>query len=411
MPELRDLPRPSGQRLAVRVTPDALRRVRSGHPWLFDHSITSVSHPGSPGDLAVVFDDDRRFAAIGLFDPASPMRVKVLHHGKPATVDAAFWTARLQRALEVRRPLLDRGDTTGMRLVNGENDGMPGFVLDRYDRVLVAKLYTAAWVPHLADVVPAIEQVFRPEAVVLRLARSIDAADLHGLEEGDALVGLPPDGPVLFTEHDLWFEADVTRGQKTGHFLDQRDNRAMVRRASAGAEVLDVFASTGGFTVHAAAGGATSVTAIDLSAPTLAVADRNLALNRGLPTVAACRFDPVVGDAFREMEALGRRGRRFDVVVVDPPSFAQRNHETQRALAAYTKLTALALRVLRPGGLLVQCSCSSRVAAEDFHTAVARAASSAGRPLANPKRTSHAVDHPVTFPEGAYLKAVIARVP
>ncbi|MBU6316421.1 MAG: class I SAM-dependent rRNA methyltransferase, partial [Acidobacteria bacterium] len=114
MPELRDLPRPSGQRLAVRVTPDALRRVRSGHPWLFDHSITSVSHPGSPGDLAVVFDDDRRFAAIGLFDPASPMRVKVLHHGKPATVDAAFWTARMQRALEVRRPLLDRGDTTGM---------------------------------------------------------------------------------------------------------------------------------------------------------------------------------------------------------------------------------------------------------------------------------------------------------
>ncbi|MFM7685430.1 MAG: class I SAM-dependent rRNA methyltransferase [Actinomycetota bacterium] len=411
MPELRDLPRPGGQRLAVRVTPDALRRVRAGHPWLFDHSITSVSHPGGPGDLAVVFDDDRRFAAIGLFDPSSPMRVKLLHHGRPATVDAEFWRTRLQRALDARRPLVERGDTTGMRLVNGENDGMPGFVLDRYDGVLAMKLYSPAWVPHLADIVPAIEHVFRPDAIVLRLARSLDAADLHCLEEGDALVGLPPDGPVLFTENGLWFEADVVHGQKTGHFLDQRDNRAMLRRAAAGAEVLDVFASTGGFTVHAAAGGASSVTAIDLSAPTLAVAERNLALNQRLAEVAACRFQPVVGDAFRELEALGRRGRKFDVVVVDPPSFAQRNHEVQRALAAYGKLTTLAVRVLQPGGLLVQCSCSSRVAADDFHTAVLRAASSAGRPLTNPKRTGHALDHPVTFAEGAYLKAVFARVP
>jgi 23S rRNA (cytosine1962-C5)-methyltransferase len=397
--------------LAVRVTPDALRRVRAGHPWLFDHSITSLSHPGAPGDLAVVFDDDRKFAAIGLFDPASPIRVKVLHHGRPATIDTAFWTARLQRALDVRRPLTDRGDTTGMRLVNGESDGMPGMVVDRYDRVLVMKLYTTAWIPHLAVVVPALEHVFRPDSVVLRLARSLDAASLHGLEEGDALVGLPPDGPVVFTEHGLWFEADVTRGQKTGHFLDQRDNRALVRRAASGADVLDVFASTGGFTVHAAAGGAASVTAVDLSAPTLAVAGRNLALNHGIESVAACRFEPVVGDAFREMETLARRGRRFDVVVVDPPSFAQRNHEAQRALAAYGKLTGLALRLLRPGGLLVQCSCSSRVTADDFHTAVARAASSAGRPLSNPKRTGHALDHPVAFPEGAYLKAVLARVP
>ncbi|MEY4175242.1 MAG: hypothetical protein RI900_2407 [Actinomycetota bacterium] len=395
----------------MRVTPDALRRVRSGHPWLFDHSITSVSHPGSPGDLAVVFDDQRRFTAIGLFDPSSPIRVKLLHHGKPIAVDSLFWLERMRTAQARRQALTDRGDTTGMRLVNGENDGMPGMVIDRYDRVLVMKLYSTAWVPHLADVVPAVEQVFRPEAMVLRLARSLDPAALHGLEEGDALLGLPPDGAVPFTEHGLWFEADVVRGQKTGHFLDQRENRAIVRRAAAGAEVLDVFASTGGFTVHAAAGGAASVTAIDLSAPTLAVAERNLALNHHLPEVAACRFDPVVGDAFREMERLARAGRRFDIVVVDPPSFAQRNHETQRALAAYGRLTNQALRLLRPDGLLVQCSCSSRVPADDFHSTVARAASSAGRPLTNPRRTAHADDHPVGFPEGAYLKAVFARVP
>ena len=411
MAALPPLPRPAATRLAVRLTPDALRRVRGGHPWVFAESITSVSRDGAPGDLAVVFGPDRAFAAIGLWDPASPIRLKVLHHGKPVTVDAAFWASRIAAARAVRRPLLATGDTTGYRVLNGENDGFPGLVLDAYDRTLVMKLYSAAWVPHLADLLPAVEAALHPAAVVLRLARQLDPAALHGLEEGDALVGTPPDGPVLFQERGLWFEADVVHGQKTGHFLDQRDNRVLAGSMAAGARVLDVFASTGGFTVHAAAGGATEVVAVDLSEPTLAVAGRNLAHNSARPEVAACRFTPVVADAFEELERLGRNGRRFDLVVVDPPSFAQRQQHVARALAAYGRLTELAVRVVRPGGLLLQCSCSSRVTAEQFHAEVARAAARAARPLTEVRRTAHAVDHPVTFPEGAYLKAVLARVP
>ena len=395
----------------MRLTPDALRRVRAGHPWVYDKSIVSVSHEGAPGDLAVVFDDDRRFAGIGLWDPTSPIRMKVLHHGKPTTVDRAFWQQRLADALARRTPLQARGDTSGYRCVNGENDLLPGLVLDRYDRTLVLKLYTAAWVPHLADIVPVIEELLHPNAVVLRLARSISAEHLHGLEEGDALVGVPPDGPVLFTEHGLLFEADVLAGQKTGHFLDQRDNRAYLRTLTAGADVLDVFASTGGFTVHAAAGGAASVTAVDISAPTLAAAERNLALNRHLPEVAACATRTVVADAFREMDRLQRSRTKFDVVVVDPPSFAMRQTDVERATGAYAKLTELAVGLLRPDGLLVQCSCSSRVSAEIFHATVARAAARARRPLDELRRTGHAIDHPVAYPEGAYLKAVFARVP
>ncbi|MEY4339606.1 MAG: hypothetical protein RLZ14_1456 [Actinomycetota bacterium] len=405
------LPRPGQKRLAVRVTPDALRRVRAGHPWVYDHSVVSVSHDGAPGDLAVVFDDDRRFAAIGLWDPTSPIRLKVLHHGKPVTVDAAFWRARITEALARRQPLVARGDTTGYRLVNGENDLLPGLVIDRYDRTLVMKLYSGAWVPHLADLLPALDELLHPDAVLLRLARSITPEQLHGLEEGDTLLGVAPAGPVLFTEHGLWFEADVVHGQKTGHFLDQRDNRAYLRTLVEGATVLDVFASTGGFTVHAAAGGAESVTAIDLSAPTLAAAERNLALNRHLPEVAACTVRTVVADAFREMEVMQRRRTRFDVVVIDPPSFAMRKTDVDRALGAYAKLTELAVGLVKHGGLLVQCSCSSRVTAEAFHATVARAAARARRPLEELRRTGHAIDHPVGFPEGAYLKAVFARVP
>jgi 23S rRNA (cytosine1962-C5)-methyltransferase len=411
VPSLAQLPRPGSKRLAVRVTPDAMRHIRAGHPWVFDHSITSLSHDGALGDLAVVFDADRRFVAIALFDPTSPLRLKVLHQGKPVTVDRAFWSARLAAALRRREPLVTRGDTTGYRVVNGENDGMPGLVLDRYDRTLVMKLYTAAWVPHLAELVPAIEELLHPSSLVLRLARSVPAADLHGLEEGDALLGVCPDEPVLFEECGLTFEADVVHGQKTGHFLDQRDNRAHLGSLAQGASVLDLFASTGGFTVHAAAGGAASVTAVDLSEPTLAVAARNLAHNAHLPAVAACAFQPVVADAFREMDRLVHRGKKFDIVVIDPPSFAQRKHEIDRAVGAYTKLTELGVRLVAHDGLLLQSSCSSRVSADQFFSTVARAAARVGRPLEELRRTGHAIDHPVSFPEGAYLKAVFARVP
>ena len=394
----------------MRVTPDALRHIRSGQPWVYDHSVVSTSHTGAMGDLAVVFDSERKFAAIGLWDPSSPIRLKVLHHGRPVTVDRAFWTARLAAALAVREPLTARGDTDGYRVVNGENDGMPGLVLDRYDRTLVLKLYTAAWVPHLADVLAAVDELFHPEAVVLRLARNIPADALHGLEEGDALLGVPPTEPVLFRECGLTFEADVVHGQKTGHFLDQRDNRMLVGREADGAKVLDVFASTGGFTVHAAAGGAASITAIDLSAPTLEAAARNLAHNAHLPNVAACNYTAVVADAFREMETYVKQGRKYDIVIIDPPSFAQRQHEVTRALAAYAKLTDLGVRLVQRGGLLVQCSCSSRVTAEDFQVTVAHAAARADRPIEIVRTTAHAIDHPVTFTEGAYLKAVFAKL-
>ncbi len=411
MPSLNQLPRPGSKRLAVRVTPDALRHIRAGHPWVFDHSITSVSHEGAAGDLAVIFDADRKFAAIALFDPASPMRLKVLHHGKPVNVDRGFWSQRLATAISRRQPIVDQGDTTGMRIVNGENDGMPGLVLDRYDRTLVLKLYSAAWVPHLADLVPVIDELLHPQAMVLRLARTLKPDVLAGLEEGDALIGTSPDEPVLFLEHGLTFEADVVRGQKTGHFLDQRENRAYLSTLVEGARVLDLFASTGGFTVYAAAGGAREVVAVDLSEPTLAVAQRNLAHNLHLPAVAACEYRPVVADAFREMDRLVHRGRKFDVVIIDPPSFAQRRDDIDRALGAYAKLTDLGVRLVAPGGLIVQSSCSSRVDALQFHATVARAAAKAGRPWEELRRTGHALDHPVTFPEGAYLKAVFARVP
>ena len=244
---------------------------------------------------------------------------------------------------------------------------------------------------------------------MLRTSRGV-RRDAPGLD-GVALAGDLPGAPVAFVEHGLSFEADVVRGQKTGHFLDQRDNRVRVGRLADGTRVLDVFSCTGGFSVHAAAGGAVEVTSVDQSSHALATARRNMAANDGRALVRTCRHDVVTGDAFAVMEDLARQGRRFDLVVVDPPSFASRQASVPSALHGYGRLAGLAVRLVEPGGTLVQASCSSRVSAEDLEEAIQRAARAAGRPLDVFERTGQPLDHPITFPEGAYLKAVLAAVP
>ena len=407
------MPAVSGRRIAVRVSPAALREVRAGSPWVFDRSITSTGEPGAAGDLAVIFDDKRRFAAIGLWDPASPVRIKVLHVGSPAMIDGVWWHAAILAALERRASLTADDTTNAFRVVHGENDGLPALVVDRYAATLVVKLYSAAWFPHLAAVVDALVELTAPERIVLRLARSVAAGQTFGLADGDTLVGAPPAGPVFFRERGLTMEADVVHGQKTGHYLDQRDNRALVRGLAAERDVLDVFSSTGGFALAAAAGGARSVHLVDQSAPALAAAERNIAHNRRLREVRGCAIHTTVGDAFDVLAALDRRATResdrFDVVVIDPPSFASRQSQVDRALRAYAALTRLGVALLRPGGTLVQASCSSRVPADDFFDTVSAAARDAGRPLHEIRRTGHPVDHPITFPQGAYLKAIFAR--
>jgi 23S rRNA (cytosine1962-C5)-methyltransferase len=408
--DLAELPTIPERRVAVRVTPDALRQIRGGHPWVFDRAVSSVSHDAPAGALAVVFDQKRRFAAIGLWDPDSPIRVRVLHAGDPTAVDGRFWRERIASALQLRNGLIDDPTTTGYRCVHGENDGLPGLVIDRYDDTGVMKLYTAAWHPHLRPVVEAFVELTGVRRMVLRHSRAVAASAGSAVPPTSVLLGDPPPDAVRFLEHGLHFDADVLLGQKTGHFLDQRDNRALVGELAAGARVLDVFCCTGGFSVHAAAGGAASVTSVDRSAPALEATRRNLALNAALPAVAACRHDTIEGDAFEVLERLGAEGRRYDVVVIDPPSFASRAAQVDRAVTAYATLTRMGIDLVAAGGMLVQSSCSSRVDQRRFHTTVREAAHGTGRSFEEWARTAHAADHPVGFPEGQYLKTAFARI-
>lgn len=402
---LPNLPQPGERHIAIHISSAAERAVRAGHPWLFESAIQKQSKDGSAGDLAVIFDKKRRFLAVGLYDPASPIRVKILQANQSATIDRDFFRQRLTEAAHIRQILAQSG-TTGYRLVHGENDRLPGLIVDRYDDTLVLKLYTAAWVPHLREVLAALQEVHPAGRWVLRLGRAAQVGATPGLHDGQILKGDPITGPIEFVENGLIFGADVVQGHKTGFFFDQRDNRQRVRQVAQGKRVLDVFSYNGGFAVSAAAGGARSVLSIDISAPALESARRNIERNQHLPEVASCAFETQAADAFDALETLTQQ---FDLVVVDPPSFANSADQIEGALRAYARLTALALSRLARGGTLVMGSCSSRVSAEAFFATVQRAA---GHRLSEIERTFHAVDHPtrLDFPEGAYLKCLYAEI-
>jgi 23S rRNA (cytosine1962-C5)-methyltransferase len=350
---------------------------------------------------------------VGLYDPTSPIRIRILQSRQPATINADWFKTRLQAAVRLRAPLNElpaERATSGYRLVHGENDGLPGLVIDRYAGTLVIKLYTSAWIPHLKEFIPALAQVSPVERLILRLSRSLvkQTEFLSGLRDGQVLSGAPIADPILFQENGLYFEADPILGQKTGFFLDQRENRARVELLSKDRSVLNVFAYTGGFSVYAARGGARQVVSVDISSTAMQSAIRNMALNQQVPNVAAAAHETVSADAFETLTRLGTEKRCFDMVIIDPPMFAQNQSQIAAGLHAYQRLTQLGLGVLRAGGVLVQASCSSRVDAETFFNAIHQAARDSKRSLTEIERTGHALDHPIRFKEGAYLKCLFA---
>ena len=394
-------------RLRLRITATAETIVRSGHPWLFADSIHELNRAGLLGELAVIFDRKDKFLAVGMYDPDSPIRVRILHVGKPQMIEAAWWQARLARTLAQRAGLFDAA-TTGYRLIHGESDGWPGLVLDRYGQTLVLKLYTGAWLVRLEEIYGLLKANIPCERIVLRLSRNLQAVaekQFHR-RDGQLLAGAAPDGPVVFSEHGVRFEADVLRGQKTGFFLDQRENRREVESLARGRRMLNAFSFSGGFSVYGARGGAASVTDLDISAHALESAKRNFALNRHYPGVVACRHETIQTDAFQWMES---DKSKIDLIVLDPPSLAKRAADREGAVRAYFRLNAHGIAKLDRAGILVAASCSAHVTAVEFFEAVRRAAIDSGRKFSELKTQQHPPDHPAGFKEAEYLKAIYLK--
>jgi 23S rRNA (cytosine1962-C5)-methyltransferase len=411
--------------LHLRISPTAEWKLRSGHPWLYSESILQENREGKLGELAVIYDRHDNFLALGLYDPTSPLRVRVLLTGNPQPIDLNWWQNHLGAAVHRRDGLFD-AQTTGYRWINGESDGWPGLVLDRYERTVVMKLYSAAWLPRLAELTNLVREgvlmrgsasstaealdasLAQPERLVLRLSRNIQplAHKAFGVSDGQVLYGPELQGPVLFLESGLRFEAEVARGQKTGFFLDQRENRRCVESLARGRQVLNAFSYSGGFSLYAARGGAVAATDLDISPHALASGQRNFELNRSNPAVANCHYQSVQADAF---EWLNQAKPQFDLIVLDPPSLAKREMDRSRALNGYGHLVRQALVCLRRDGILVAASCSAHVSSAEFFEMMRQTARKSGRQFTELQTTSHPPDHPATFQEARYLKAIYFR--
>ena len=407
------LPRLSARKVAVRVHPPAERALKAGHPWLFERAIQSTSHVGEDGDVAVVFDRKGRFLAAGLWDSQGPIRVRILVSGVPGPIGPELFRTRVAAAVQHRASLALDPSITGIRWIFGESDQLPGVILDGYAGHGVLKLYSAGWLPHLAGLVHAIQDVLNLDSLLLLTARNLQrTAGAHAaVMEPTGLCGVWPDsesGALPFEEHGSRLEAHPLVGHKTGFYLDQRENRRRLMEAP-GKRVLNVFSYTGGFSVAAAMGGAHQVTSVDVSQAALAQAERHMMLNEGRAPSHPVRHETLAGDAFQVMRQLAEDRKRFDTVVVDPPAFAKERSQVDRALSQYARLTQLALPLLEPGGQLVQSSCSARVEGESFQAVIEDTARRAGRPLHSVDQTGHPLDHPIRFPESAYLKTLWAR--
>jgi len=392
-------------RLAVKLKNIAEVNVKKGHPWIFSNSIERINKDGKAGDIAILFDQRRNKPfAIGLYDPYSPIRIKVIHHQGPAKIDSLFFENKIQKAFLHRKPLLEK-DVNAYRLLFGENDGMPGLIVDIYNKVGVIKVYSAIWLPYLEMLLAPIVKASEVDSLIIRWNRKLQTLDNLPHKEGDVIYGDLSSSLVTFTEYGVHFETDIILGHKTGFFLDHRENRHKIGQMAKGKTVLDVFSYTGGFSTHALAGGATEVTSLDISKQALELAEHNASLN-----AHSGIHETITGDAFEELARLMHQKKKYDIVIIDPPSFAKNEKEIYVAKKKYAQLAEIGVALTRNGGTLLLASCSSRITQAEFlqiHSEVFKNLKTNHTLL---ETTTHAIDHPIGFEEGAYLKSAYYKI-
>jgi 23S rRNA (cytosine1962-C5)-methyltransferase len=374
------------------------------HPWIFSGAIARMPDAAAGATVDVV-GEDGAWLARAAFSPSSQIRARVWTFDRDEAVDAAFFARRVAAAATLRLPLLDAANTA-VRVVNAEADGLPGVIADRYGDVVVVQLLSAGAEAHRAAIVDALVAISGASVVVERSDAEVRA--MEGLAPAGGVIAgrLPPQ--VTIVEDGIVYRVDVVGGQKTGFYLDQRDNRRIVRSHARGRRVLNAFCYTGGFTLAALAGGATDTLSIDSAAGAIGLARSNLAANAA---IAASPARWRTADVFSELRALRNAGETFDLVVLDPPKFAPTAASAARAAGAYKDINLLAWKLLAPGGLLATFSCSGGIDAALFRKIVAGAAVDARSEATIVATLGAGADHPLSlqFPEGEYLKGLLLR--
>lgn len=388
----------------IHLQPNRDRRVRDGHPWVYSNEIAMTAEAKAlpPGNVVEVRANDGRPIGVGFFNPHSLFAVRLLDAPRGTVIDSAFLAARLKRALALRQALYSE---PFYRLVHAEADGLPGLIIDRYGDVVVAQLNSAGMDRLSDELLAALDTVIAPRVVVLRNDSS--AREQEGLTREVRIAKGEMSGPIEVRENGVRFLADLSGGQKTGWFFDQRDNRAFMASLAKGRRVLDIYSYTGGFGIQAAVAGAVETIACDSSEQALALAKQAAELNG-----VAARMGFVRAEAFAELEKRVGQGEKFGLVICDPPAFVKSQKDLQTGAGGYRKVARLGAALVAPGGFLFVASCSHNMPVERFALEVARGLGQAGRTGRIIRQAGAAPDHPVhpMLPESAYLKAQVLQL-
>jgi 23S rRNA (cytosine1962-C5)-methyltransferase len=386
---------------------DLGRHLRAGHPWVFRKALINIPRD-LPAGTIVDLVEHGAFVARGYLDPHSPIAVRVLTTNARERVDAQFWKNRIAQAVALRNELFAGEDVDGYRVVNGEGDFLPGVVVDRYADFAVVKLYSAGLKVHRDAIVRALMSLLPIKGVFGRdeLGRSDEDGD-EGEGLGQVLAGEAPPEEIAIRERGTTLLVDVRRGQKTGLFLDQRENRRSVRRFARGRSVLNCYSFTGGFSIQAALAGATRVTSLDQDADALQLARKIFEAN----SIAPSEHDFITRDVPSFMAQARKDGLRYGCIVLDPPAFTKSQKTVEAAQEGYAGINRAALQILEPGGILLTASCSARVTADEFFQAVKEGAFKAKADVQLLETHFQPADHPVQvqLPEGRYLKMLVLR--
>jgi 23S rRNA (cytosine1962-C5)-methyltransferase len=378
------------------------KRLRAGHPWVFSNEIREIRGDSPPGAAAEVYDSEGRFIGTGYHNPSSLIAVRLLSRQRVDINSVSFFRERIEKALDYRRSRYPGLES--FRAVYSEGDFLPGLIVDKYGDYLAVQFLTRGIDTRKELIISALLDVFNPRGIVARNDAGVRI--MEGLDETvETLHGDTP-GIVEVEEHGLRFRVDIQRGQKTGHFFDQKDNHLLLKGISRNKEVLDCFCYTGSWGLHAAFYGASSVTCVDVSERALALARENAALN-GLTT--PMRFE--AEEAFDRLRSLKSEGRNFDLVVLDPPAFVKSRKALKEAEKGYLTINRRAMEILREGGYLITCSCSYHMGREMFRDLLAKAGKLAGREMRVLESRAQAHDHPVLLavPETEYLKCFLMQ--
>lgn len=401
--------------LNITLNPGREKSIVSGHPWIFSGAIEKVSDAVIPGAMVHVITHNGKFVARGYYNPSSNIAIRVLTYDKDEVIDEAFFVRRFQRALDGRRSLMNMRQTNAYRLVNSEGDFLPGLIVDVYAGFAVVQFHTMGMEVFRQEVVDALVQVLKPVGIFER--SDLHVRKLEGVETKPigVLYGAEPPPAVEIVEHGVKFGVDIVNGQKTGFFLDQRDNRKRVGEYVSGLKqalgssprVLNLFSYTGGFSLYAAKNGGV-VTTVDSSVDAVGMARKNFSMN----DLNIVDHEFVEADVFDLLPKYKKEGRPFDMVIVDPPSFGKRKGDMKNALRAYTDVNRQAIQLIPSGGILVAASCTHFVTPEMFWDCLRGAASLAKRQLQILEVHGQPLDHAMSvhFPEGQYLKCYFCRV-